>query len=412
MWMAAALFGLTPPCDSAGSATGVVINEVAADADGADAGREWVELTNTGDATADLSGWVLAAGTAQLSPSQPFPPGTALAPGAYLVVGQEALPEVDLVAPGFSLGNAGSNSDAVQLQDCEASGRDTVIYGAPNTDAWLDDTGAVAVNTAPAPSAGGSLARRPDGHDTDEGGDFVAVDEPTPGQPNTAPPVDCAGPASGVTLNELFVDPAGADAGLEWVELFHAGTQPAVLDGWTLQAGTSAFAAQATLQEVTLAPGEFLILDGELSLGNATSSADGVRLVDCVGNPVDTVVYGAPNDGEPPFPDDVLEVAESLAPPPGTGESLQRIEDGLDTDHSGDDFALTRRPTPGEPNAVLTADQPLMAPGSRGCGGERPDAPEPGEAPDPDVAPDVVDPGRASMLFVVFLAGARRRRPT
>lgn len=40
--------------------------------------------------------------------------------------------------------------------------------------------------------------------------------------------------ASGAVINEVLFDPAGTDTGLEWVEIFNGGTEPADLSGWEL----------------------------------------------------------------------------------------------------------------------------------------------------------------------------------
>ncbi|MBX2799397.1 MAG: lamin tail domain-containing protein [Myxococcales bacterium] len=359
-------------CTLATDADGVVINELLPNPDGVDGGQEWVEILNTSGGEVDLEGWQIAAGTSVFSTSDPLP-ATTLPDGDRVVVGQSALSEVDLVVSGFVLPNAGSNADAVQLRDCEGTAVDTVVYGSPNTDGWLDDDLAVATSLAPVPGSGASLARLPDGVDTDDSGaDFDVLLVPTPMEANDGPELDCGGPASGIRINELLPDPEGADAGGEWVELFHAGTAPVDLTGWVLQAGTSAFATMAELPSSVLAPGELLLVGGEqvatadvvadVSLGNATSSSDGVRIVDCAGVVVDTVIYGAPNDGETPFVDDTGAVATSLAVAPGEASSLQRLSDGWDTDQSGSDFVVAAEPTPGLSNPpiepiVCTPDQ-------------------------------------------------------
>jgi len=87
---------------------------------------------------------------------------------------------------------------------------------------------------------------------------------------------------------------------------------------------------------------------GTFSLGNAGSNADGVRLVDCDGAPVDTVIYGETN--EDGWVDDGGGTATSLAVDPASGASIGRIEDGVDTDLSWDDFDRFDAPTPGRSN--------------------------------------------------------------
>ncbi len=359
--------GTTPSgsCDTAASARGVVVNEFLSNAAGTDDGFEWVEIFNGSSRSVDLSGWMIAAGTSSFSAGDPFPGGTTLAPGAYLVVGQsaKAAPGVDLVNTGWSLGNATSSSDGLRLEDCNGNVVDTVVYGEPNDDGFVDDGGDVATSLAIVPGEGASAARMPDGVDTDaSGNDFAELDFPTPGLPNDAK-VDspCGGPLTGIVVNEFASDPVGADAGFEWVELYHAGTATVDLSGWKIQAATSSWGSYYTFKEGTLSPGEFLLIGGSMlsgtdgvtdsSLGNGSSNSDGIRILDCAGFPVDTVLYGSPNEDE--LTDDLGNVATRTAAAPGEGASLQRVKDGYDTNDAQADFAETYEPTPGESNPEL-----------------------------------------------------------
>ncbi|MFO0666027.1 MAG: lamin tail domain-containing protein [Polyangiaceae bacterium] len=75
-----------PKFDAGTNATGeqVMINEISG-------GDEWVELVNAGDASFDLTGYIIAdrdkdTGEPKLAESVKFPQGTTLTPGAYLIV--------------------------------------------------------------------------------------------------------------------------------------------------------------------------------------------------------------------------------------------------------------------------------------------------------------------------------------
>ena len=75
-----------PKFDAGTNATNdnVMINEISG-------GDEWIELVNAGDASADLQGYVIAdrdkdTGEPKLAEAVTFPPGTTMAPGAYLIV--------------------------------------------------------------------------------------------------------------------------------------------------------------------------------------------------------------------------------------------------------------------------------------------------------------------------------------
>jgi hypothetical protein len=354
--------GVVVDCAAVGAAPGLVINELVPDPAGTDTDQEWVELYNPGSSPVDVSGWVLIAGTSSFTADATLPAGSSVPAGGFLVVGQSGLiPFADVVAPGFSLGNATSNADAIQLRDCFGNTADTVVYGDENTDGWLDDAGGAAL-PAPKPGGGQAIGRFPDGVDSANSSVDFQIGQPTPGLSNSSPPPDCGGRESGLVVNELLTNPAGDDAGFEWVELFHAGLSPIDLTGWAVQsAGSDAWSARFTFGPGEVVnPGQFLLVGGvnvagrthEMtgSLGNGTGG-DGVRIVDCAGVASDTVVYGGVNDDA--VVDDTLDIARSVAPTPPDGGSIQRIQDGYDTNQSGLDFVVAATITPGGPNPAL-----------------------------------------------------------
>jgi len=364
----------TGDCDRANTATGLVINELLSNAPSTDAGFEWIELYNGAGRSLDVSGYVIAAGTRSYDPGDPFPEGTIVPAGGHFVVGQsEKAGDIDLVNEGWELGNAGSNADGVRLEDCVGGVVDTVVYGSPNDDYLIDDGGNEATSLAPTPGEGESIARVPNGIDTDASGDdFLDLVVPTQGLANDADiESPCGGPATGIVVNELLTNPEGADEGYEWVELYHAGSESIDLEGWQVQAATSSWGTFVTFESGRLQPGEFLLVGGKevdgvtvsttKTLGNGTSNSDGVRVVDCAGFPVDTVVYGAPNDDG--LADDSGDVALRTAPTPGEAASIQRVEDGYDTDDNQADWAPSETPTPGEPNPVV---EPIVCEPSQG----------------------------------------------
>ncbi len=92
-----------------------------------DTEEEWIELHNRGDMAVDLGGWRLADAVAF-----PFPTGTTLAPGAFLVVAadaaafQQAHPAVAVVG-NFS-GRLANGSERVLLLDARGNPADEVRY--------------------------------------------------------------------------------------------------------------------------------------------------------------------------------------------------------------------------------------------------------------------------------------------
>jgi hypothetical protein len=145
-----------------------------------------------------------------------------------------------------------------------------------------------------------------------------------------------------------------------------------------------------------------------MSLGNATTAEDAVRIVDCEGTPLDTLLYGDDYNGDfvgdngatDPFPD------------PGEGSSIGRFPDGADTDLHTDWIAYST-PSPGEPNADPGAVEDPggsgggggggSGPGDDGCGGPS------SERPDGGCAAVPLPLGGLEVFALAFL-GVRRRR--
>ena len=383
----------TPPLE-----TGViVINEFLANVGGSDDGLEWIELRNNDVVSVNLRDWVIEDATSSFSAEYTFPDYD-LAPGDYVVVGGEFIGFADLnlqAGDYFSFPNASSSGDGIRILDGFGAVIDTVIYGPDNSDGLLDDDGLVAVSVAAMSGEDESLARMPDGSDTNDSGvDFSILLVPTPGAMNeiiidtggggdtgdTAVVVDPPSTFAGdVVVNEFIINPAGADDGLEWIEIVNVSGSAMDIDGWSIQAGTSSFSTKYTFTTVVLNAGDRLVVGGEFvagadinldfsvlgetfSFGNASSNADGVRLVDATNAAVDTVIYGPNNDDG--FRDDDGAIA-APAPKPGEEEVLARVPDGSDTNDSSVDFWVLTDPTLGEVNIDPrdACDQALQADG-------------------------------------------------
>jgi hypothetical protein len=333
------------------------INEVVYDVSGTDGGEEWIEICNDGGSGVSLSGWRL-----EVTSSGGWTEAFSLSSGTVSGHGHTLIGKGSGTHPGtFSpnIPNAGSSTAGIRLLDGSGVVLDTLLYGSPNSSSYEDDAGYTA-RLAPTVGADESLARVPDCTDSDDASDdFVRVATPTPGGDNGDGSSDCPDP--GVVINEFLPDPAseGGDVGHEWVELFNDGSTTADLGGWAIEFGTSSFSGSVSLPGGTsLAPGAYLLVGdsqvddtdvvGTFTMGNAGSDADGVRLVDCIGGPVDTVIYGETN--EDGWVDDGGGVATSLAVDPASGASIGRVEDGEDTNLSWDDFDRFDAPTPGRSN--------------------------------------------------------------
>jgi hypothetical protein len=370
------------------SAADVWLNELVADPAGADAGQEWVELWSSADVT--VGGWRLEAATRPDAWTlvAELPPDTALSAGAYLVVADvgATVDDATAVRVVFSgaLGNAGTDADAVRLVDADGRVVDVLAYGADAAGLFPDATA-----HADKPRTDEAVARVPDGarHAEDV--------EPTPGQPNPTPTRCVPGLPGSVRLTEAQPDPDGADAGQEWVELVVQTGRD--LAGWAIEQASTpddwGHRVRFTFPEgTTVAAGErVLVADADADVGTdwrlprgdtlgLGNGEDAVRLVDCGGRPIDTLLYGDENvDG---FAEDDGVVPLDAAPSPTSGGCLARLTEDVDQDRSALDWAGLGRCTPGASNAQDAPPIPAEDPPRSGCaapgGPARPDGGRPG----------------------------------
>jgi Lamin Tail Domain len=165
------------------AAPSVHVNEVQTGTSGS-AADEFVELVNSGTAPADIGGWKVvyrsSAGSSDTALAT-IPSGTTLAADGLYLLGGSAY--AGAVAPDQSFGSGlAAAGGAVGLRNASGSLVDGVGWGsASNT--------LVEGAAAPAPPAtaspGSSIARLPDGHDTDDNAaDFIVSSTATPGRAN------------------------------------------------------------------------------------------------------------------------------------------------------------------------------------------------------------------------------------
>jgi hypothetical protein len=356
-----------PPVCSA-SQGGVVINEFVANPSGVDAAAmlEFVELYNGGGTTVALEGWrIEGVGIGSYSTKYTFGESASIGAESWLAAGEANVNGATIVTETLALGS-GSHGDGLRLVDCDGTIVDTVVYGEDNDDAIADDDGSI-TRFAGKPSDDEAIARLVDGVDTNNSADdFFLTDELTPGARNPSAPV-CIASANNIVINEFLANPPGADGDvrLEWVELFNGGDNAILLDDWTLNVATQgdSYSTRATFPAGTSIPADGHLLLGELNVTAADVviastlglgsglRADGVRLIDCNGTTVDTVVYGNASNEDAVTDDNG--VATGVAPTPGDGVALGRRQDGQDTDDSGADFVASTSPTPGASNPVF-----------------------------------------------------------
>ncbi len=163
--------------------------------------------------------------------------------------------------------------------------------------------------------------------------------------------VATAGSNASLLVNELLYDPAGPDAGQEFVELVNTSVFAAPLDGLTVEAGNGSHPGEWKTvwrggSGRAIPPGGFYRIgapgpgQGEEADLGLQNGPDAIRL--CKNGVVlDRIGYGAPLD--PSF------VEGRPAPAARSGCSLARRFDGIDTDDNSADFE-SARPSPGRPN--------------------------------------------------------------
>jgi hypothetical protein len=390
-----------------------------------------VELYNNSSVDVDLEGWSLQWGTSSYSDSFMIPEGSIIAANGYLLIGGESVSDADVIAPAdedISMGAASSSGDALRLLHCGPGVSDTVIYGptseegvAENTDEWEEDDGVISSSIAPKAVSGISISRRIDGVDTDiSGEDFMLSVENTPGDTN--PEVQCYEGSGLIKINEIFPNPDGSDSGSEWIELYNTGSEAIRLDSWTIESASSSWSTRFIFPPETtieagdffligeeLVPSEFadLTMDSTLSLGNASTGFDGVRIKDCPGDVVDTILYGKENayasEEEILFVDDAG--GESVTVFPDAGLSIGRFPNGGDSDDNSIDFQSNMEPTPRAANIendIEVVDTGEIDIPQKGC------SREPSEDGGPSKCSYVYGVPNAAWFAVLFVLFRRR----
>lgn len=324
-----------PGCDP--RQRSVRLHELLIDPDGADGGREFVELAAEPGVRLDGMRLVHRNGAAGEPYAEYAIAGEVGASGRW-VLGGEAIVERDAPLPA----GLQNGPDGLELIACDGTTIDAVVYGG-DAFAWRSGEGAEVLAGMALVSCGTDV--------TPDAARWQSATA-TPGQETAPLPDACTPclpvPAGAVLINEVRYDPPGADGAgeAEFIELLALTRAPAGALSLVLVEGRDGEAYHAPVPVPALEAGQYLVLGGVEAGGEAPlpralqNGPDGLALVDCLGARVDALGYGDVAQG----------VAEGDAAPEAPGGVLGRRYGAVDTDNNERDFAVLARPTPGAPN--------------------------------------------------------------
>ena len=256
----------------------LVINEIDYDQPSTDR-AEFIELKNIGAADVDLTGvsvQLINGSNDSLYNTFDLPAGT-LAPGEYFVICGDPFntPNCNLdVSPNSNLIQNGA-PDAVALLSGTTvidavSYEGDVLSVVEMSGAGLADSGSIDFV---------SIARFPDGVDTDQNNVDLSQRCTTPGKANSAETSNCSDPVPPVVINELHADPAAdlpGDANNdgvrsfsddEFVEIINITGAPLDVSGWTLSDG---FALRHVFPDGSVIPSQcaIVVFGGGMPMGD------------------------------------------------------------------------------------------------------------------------------------------------
>ncbi|MDO8540573.1 MAG: lamin tail domain-containing protein [Opitutaceae bacterium] len=263
-----------------------------------------IELTNVGNAAADLGGWSLTDNAAV-----PFkfviPGGTMLVPGAYLVIYASNSGSVPTPKTGFALGASGDDLTLTRSAAAGGGTADSVVWGQQLADF--------------------SIGRGADGS--------WALCRPTFGTANIPA---AQSPASAVRINEWLADGVAPFA-QDFIELYNSGPLPVELGGNYLTDNPVGWPNRSAIRQLT-----FIAAGGFLSFKADGDPAQGPEHVD---------FHLSPLQGEIGFISAALTIIDNVVYGPQRTDIAQgRVPDGTTT-------IMTMPPTPGAANQQLMPDR-------------------------------------------------------
>ncbi len=246
------------------AANEVIINELLADPEGSDDGKEWIELKNTSDHPVSLSGWQLDDIEGGSKPYT-FKDET---------IGSESFLLMSNTITNITLNNT---TDAVRLIDPNGAVTSQYIYTKVETGkSWArikNGEWEIATNTTP-------------GEENEETTttDTNSITEP---DANTTNPE--TGNQSPVDVSEVFPNPSGSDSGNEWIEIRNSSGTVLNVSGWKIK--------NAAGKTFTFPEGTSIDAFGYITISDKTTkiqlknTGDQVQLIDADNVVQDTIEF-------------------------------------------------------------------------------------------------------------------------
>lgn len=334
------------------------IEEILYNPEGTDAGSEYIELRADPGTAVDGLRVEGVNGDGGRALFAPIVLAGSVGPSGVFVVGGANVRPVDYPLGDVTLQNG---PDSIVLYDCDGrSVLDAVAWGSFGADQVSEGEGTPTAAVA----EGTSLSRCGDGEDSDDNAADFAAATPTPGAVASAEdfvdpsfcggggnPGECVVGRLDVQINEVLYDPAGTDAGSEFIEL--RGPAGGTVAGAVVVAINGASGApygRAIRLSGNFGESGLYVIAGELVGGDAhlpmslQNGPDSIVVYDCDGETVlDAVGYGRFGEAD-------VFVGEG-APTPGAtnGKSISRCAGGTDTGDNASDFGSATA-TPGSAN--------------------------------------------------------------
>lgn len=326
------------PCTVQAADTDIIITEIAAYEN---SNHEWIEIYNNGNVQIDLTGWKFFESDTNHSLSV-YRGGLIIQPGTYAIIADEATataadyPSYQGILIDSSWTTLNEGGELIALKNASGDSVEQFTYSEAKdhslerVDYSLNDYSSV-------------------NWKEHASGNTIGIANSTQSQQSTSPSsqqkiFENFKPGRGsVVINEIVAD--ASDDGKEWIELYNVLPVGIDIGGWSLAMG-SGVAISIAGQFDPVGIGKYKIVD--LPFGTLKNAGDRIVLTDSQKNMIDAISYGSWEDG----------IRGDNASRAANPYSLARRRDGYRTGSDSEDFAVTSKPTRGEPNIIL--DPPEM----------------------------------------------------